>query len=82
MMTTLKMTGIWIDGIEKIEVRETKKNEEKGCAQRGISIWTTQGEKVELFLQADKIERLEFKKPEESWLTPKVYKDKSMHEEE
>jgi hypothetical protein len=39
-----------------------------------MTIWTADGEKVELIFQADTAKQLEFKKPDESWLTPKIYK--------
>lgn len=82
MMTTLKITRIWIEHIEKIEAEEARPLDELGYCQKSITIWTTKGEKFELILQADTAEQLEFKKQDESWLTPKVYKGKSMHEEE
>jgi hypothetical protein len=82
MMTTLKITRIWIEHINKIEVTEAKKYDELGFGSSEMTIWTTKGDKFELILQADTVEQLAFKKPDESWLTPKVYKGKSMHEEE
>ena len=82
MMTTLKITRIWIERIDKIEVQEAKKYDELDYGQCEMTIWTTKGEKFELILQADTVEQLAFKKPDESWLTPKVYKGKSMDEEE
>lgn len=74
MMTTLKITRIWLEHIEKIEVEEVRDFAEPGYAQRGITIWTTGGEKYELILEAETAKQLEFQRPEpESWLTPKVY---------
>ena len=74
MMTILKITRIWIEHIDKIEVSEAKKYDELDFGQCEINIWTTKGEKFELILQAETAERLEFKKPDESWLTPKLSK--------
>ena len=82
MMTTLNITRIWIEHITKIEVTEAKNYDELGFGQCEMTIWTTKGDKFELILQADTVEQLAFTKPDESWLTPKVYKGKSMHEEE
>jgi hypothetical protein len=73
MMTTLKITRMWIEHIEKIEVEEPKTFDELTYGQRNMTIWTTDGEKVELIFQADTAKQLEFKKPDESWLTPKIY---------
>ena len=74
MMTTLKITRIWIEDIEKIEVQEAKKYDELEFSQCELTISTTKGEKFELILKADTVEQLKFKKPDESWLTPKLYK--------
>jgi hypothetical protein len=75
MLTTLKITRIWIEHIDKIEVEEAKKYDELDFGQCEMTIWTTKGEKFELILKADTAEQLEFRKPSEGeWLTPKVYK--------
>ena len=74
MITTLKITRIWIEQVEKIEAEELKPVEELGYSQRSITLWTTEGEKIELILEAETSDQLEFKKPDDSWLTPKVYK--------
>ncbi len=82
MITTIKVTKIWIEHINEIEVEEPKEFEEFGHSQRSMIIWTREGERYELYFQADALGALEFKKPDESWLSPKLYKGKSMHEEE
>jgi hypothetical protein len=82
MVTTQKITRTWVEDIEKIEVTEPEQPGELTYIKRTLTIWTTKGEKVELILEAESAERLEFKKPDDSWLTPKVYKGKSMHQEE
>ncbi len=82
MMTTLKITRIWIDDIKKIEVNKVEEFDELELSQCHINIWTTKGEEFELILQAKTAKELEFRKPDESWLSPKLYKGKSMHEEE
>ena len=68
-----KITGIWIEDIEKIEVTEPETPENR-CMQAHDHHLDNKGEKVELILEAESTERLEFKKPDDSWLTPKVYK--------
>jgi hypothetical protein len=74
MITTQKITRTWVEDIEKIEVTDPKDYDELAYTQREITMWTTTGEKVELILQAESAGSLEFKKPDDSWLTPKVYK--------
>jgi hypothetical protein len=73
MLTTVKITRIWIEQIEKIEAEDFNAYEAFAYAQRSLTIWTTEGEKYELILQADTPDRLEFQKPAE-WLTPQLYK--------
>jgi hypothetical protein len=73
VLTTLKITRMWIEGIEKIEATEPWNPQELTYSKRELTIWTTRGEKVELILEADTAEHLEFNKPDDSWLTPKVY---------
>ena len=80
MVTTIKITRIWIEHIEKIEVEDITLHRELGSIHKTLNIWTKEGDKIELVLEADSPEQLEFRKSE--WLTPKVYKGKSMHEEE
>lgn len=82
MVSVHKITGIWIEDIEKIEATEPERPDGLAYSKRTITMWTTKGEKVELILEAISPDQLEFKQPDDSWLTPKVYKGKSMHEEE
>jgi hypothetical protein len=74
MLTTLKITRMWIEYIDKIEVKEATHSDELDQSQCEMTIWTTKGEKFELILQADTAGQLAFKKPDDSWLIPKVYK--------
>jgi hypothetical protein len=69
--------------VREVEATDVKTSSVLGISQRTLTIRTEGGEAFDLVLQADTPEKLEFKKPEEpGWLTPKVYKGKSMHEEE
>ena len=69
--------------VREIEATDVMTSEVLGLSQRTLTIRTEAGETFDLVLQADDPERLEFKKPEEpGWLTPKVYKGKSMADEE
>jgi hypothetical protein len=77
MITTQKITRTWVEDIEKIEVTEPDNPGEADYVKRYLTIWTTKGEKVELILEAESDDRLEFKKPDDSWLTPKVYKGRT-----
>jgi hypothetical protein len=74
MLTTLKVTKIWIEHIKEIEAEEPKTFEGFNHSQRSLMIWTTEGERYELYFQAGTLEALYFKKPDDSWLNPKVYK--------
>jgi hypothetical protein len=74
MITTQKITRTWVEDIDKIEVTEPDNPGEADYVKRYLTIWTTKGEKVELILEAESAESLEFKKPDDSWLMPKVYK--------
>jgi hypothetical protein len=74
------------------EVREVVVDDideyEEGCEccevktvfQREIRVYTQKGETFHLWLHADKREKLELQRPNYNpgWLTPKVYKGKSM----
>jgi hypothetical protein len=83
MLTVLKVTKIWIEHIDKIEVQEMMPLESVDYSEKSISIWTKEGERYEISLHADTPSQLEFRKPSEGdWLTPKVYKGTSVHEEE
>jgi hypothetical protein len=74
MLTLLKMTKIWVEHIDKIEVQEVKPLEEVDYCEKSLSIWTKEGERYEISLQADTASQLEFRRPSEGdWLTPKVY---------
>jgi hypothetical protein len=80
MMTTIKITKIIIDHIKDIEVADARKFDELLYSSRSLDIWTEEGEKFEIVLEANALEQLQFKKND--WLTPKLYKGKSMHEQE
>jgi hypothetical protein len=72
-----------IGDVEEIVVRPIEAFEQMPLCQREIVINTTQGETFRLVLQAETKKALEFRKEFKSaWLTPKVYKGQSMHEEE
>jgi hypothetical protein len=81
MFTTLKITKIVIDHIDKVEVGDMETFRALGYSQQSITLWTTEGEEYELILEADTPEQLAFKTFSD-WLTPKLYKGKSMPEEE
>jgi hypothetical protein len=77
MMTVLKMTRIWLERITKIELENEGEKQVFDVNRRMLTIWTADGEKYELILEAATAEQLEFKKPEQDeWLTPKVYQGK------
>jgi hypothetical protein len=77
MMTVLKTTQIIIDRIDKVEVEEAQTIDVLDLSRRSLTIWTVEGDKYELLLEAKTAEQLEFKKPDkDSWLTPKVYQGK------
>jgi len=77
MMTTTKITRVMIHRIKSISVSSIEGSIEIDSFQREITIWNENGEKIELVLEADSPETLDL-----NWLTPKVYKGKSMSEQE
>jgi hypothetical protein len=71
-----------IEGVEEVIVGPYESNI-LAKHQRCITVQTKQGETFNLILRADEQQKLEFKdEPAPGWLTPKVYKGKSMHEME
>ena len=83
MMTILKRTLIKIEDIESIEIVKPRGYEEMDLDQCELTISTKNDERFELILRSDSTSKLEFKEQKMGeWLTPKVYKGKSMNEEE
>lgn len=75
MLTTLKITRLTIDKVAKVEVEKLPSVDEFEFCQRSVTIWTEQGEKFELILEAASAKSLEFVEASE-WLTPTLYKPK------
>ena len=73
MLTTLKITRLYIDKVEKVEVEKLHNVEVCDYAQRTITVWTEEGDRYELILEAISADNLEFVE-ESDWITPKVYK--------
>jgi hypothetical protein len=73
MITTLKITRLTIDKVAKVEIEKLPSVEEFEFCQRSVAIWTEQGEKIELILEAASAKSLEFVE-ESDWLTPTLYK--------
>ena len=83
MMTILKRTIVQIEDIERIEIVKPRGYEEMDLDQVDITIFTKDDERFEFILRSDSTSKLEFKERKMGeWLTPKVYKGKSMNEEE
>jgi uncharacterized cysteine cluster protein YcgN (CxxCxxCC family) len=59
MMTTIKITKIILENIEKIEDEEPNQLCE-GYSRRCLTLWTQEGEKYELVFEAKTPEQLEF----------------------
>ena len=77
MITTLKITRMIIDHIEKIEDEEPREAIPHEFSERTLTVWTQEGEKYELVFEADARENLEFKKPATGdWLGPQLYKSR------
>jgi hypothetical protein len=76
MMTTLKITKIYIDKVKKVVIDEVEKGEdnELDFSQSSFEIWTEEGDKYELILEAVSADKLKLIKKSNDWLTPKVYK--------
>jgi hypothetical protein len=73
MFTTLKVTKLYLDKVEKVEVEKLHKVEELDFAQRTITVWTEEGDKYELTLEAISADNLEFVE-QSDWLEPTLYK--------
>ena len=72
-----------IGDVEEIVAEPIQEFDEMPLCQQRIFVRTKQGEMFHLVLQAETKKALKFRKEFKSeWLTPKVYKGKSMHEEE
>jgi hypothetical protein len=76
MMTTFKITIIYIDKVMKVVIDEVEKgeNNELDFSQTSLEIWTEEGDKYELILEAVSADNLKLIKKSDDWLTPKVYK--------
>ena len=83
MMIGYDLVRAVIGDVEEIVARPIEEFEQMPLCKREIFVRTTRGEMFHLVLQAENKKPLEFRKEFKSeWLTPKVYKGKSMHEEE
>ena len=81
MLTTLKITRIWIEGITRIDLTEPKDSEDCDFYQKRLSIEAENGERYELRLEADSLQKLEF--ITDQWFKPKLYKgSNAMRKEE
>jgi hypothetical protein len=81
MLTTTKITRLVIDHIERIEAEEIQEFPELLHSQRSLTIWTADGEKYELVLEAEHKQQLAFDPPAD-WLSPKLYQGKVAGKEE
>ena len=72
MLTTLKITRLYIDKVTKVEVEKLWNNGELDFSQRTVTVWTEEGDKYELILEAVSANSLEFVE-ESDWLEPKLY---------
>ena len=77
MMTTLKITRIFIDKVDRVEVEKLGEWQEVEFCQRAMTIWTEEGDKYVLILEAASAKNLEFQEATD-WLNPKVYKGKEV----
>jgi hypothetical protein len=76
MMTTLKITKIYIDKVKKVVIDEAEKGEELDFSQTSLEVWTEDGDEYVLILESSSVGNLKLIKKSEDWLTPKVYKGK------
>ena len=83
MMIGYDLVRAVIGDVEEIVAEPIQEFDEMPLCQQRIFVRTKQGEMFHLVLQAETKKALKFRKEFTSeWLTPKVYKGKSMHEEE
>jgi hypothetical protein len=70
-----------VSDVDEVIAEPIKEFEEMPLCKRSIYVNTEQGETFVLEIYAEEKEKLEFKnKFNDDWLTPKLYKGKSMHE--
>jgi hypothetical protein len=72
----------YIDKVRKVVIDEVEKgeNNELDFSQTSLEIWTEEGDKYELILEAVSADNLKLIKKSDDWLTPKVYKGKEEEE--
>ena len=83
MMTTIKTTKIIISHIENIVINDVQEQIKGEYSDRTLFIMTEEGDQYEINLWAYSPDKLKIgEKGKDDWLEPKVYKGKSMSEEE
>jgi hypothetical protein len=83
MMTTIKITKLIISHIENIVTDDVQEQIKGEYSERTLYLETYEGDRYEITLWAYSPDKLKIgKKGKDDWLTPKVYKGKSMSEEE
>jgi hypothetical protein len=83
MMTTIKVTKLIISHVENIVIDDVQEQIKGEFSERTLYIETYDGDRYEIALWAYSPDKLEIgEKGKDDWLTPKVYKGKSMSEEE
>jgi len=79
LVTAIEVYDVSGIAVEKVDgLVDTEPFEVRNAYSRCIRVYTTGSDELELVLYADADTKLELK--ESDWLTPKVYKGKSMHE--
>jgi hypothetical protein len=79
MMTTHKITKITIHHVSRIVISDVQEQIKDEFSDRILSIETMDGEEYQISLWAYTPDKLEIKEEgKNDWLSPKVYKGKSM----
>jgi|1186.fasta_scaffold912116_1 hypothetical protein len=81
MITTYKVTKVFVDKVFKIKVTDNTSQDPMENNEIVIRIETEEGDEVELILYASSAENLKLDTSNDpDWLTPKVYKGKDEEE--
>jgi hypothetical protein len=83
MMTTIKITKLIISHVESITANDAQEQIKDSYSDRTLFIKTHEGEQYEIHLWAYSPDKLKIgEKGKDDWLEPKVYRGKSMSEQE
>jgi hypothetical protein len=75
VITTYKITKVFVDHVFKVKVKDNTTQDPMEFSEKVVRVITEEGNEVELILHANSAESLKFEDWSD-WITPKVYKGK------